>query len=1080
MRLKISIIILALLTIAPFGFLRAQSVIVRGKVTDPTDGSALIGVTVVEVDANDRNISGTVTDFNGVYLFKMKDPKNRIRFSYIGYKPQYQNLNNRETVDVQLQPDVIMLDGNGVVVQADKMGSEGMITVLNRATSVSRVEMEEIADVQAVSLDQALQGRMSNVDIVADSGDPGAGINIRIRGASTFTGNNKPLIVIDGIPFDGTIGNDFDFSSADDQQLGALVDIAPEDIETIEVLKDAASAAIWGSRAANGVLVINTKRGTNSKPSLSYSYKLSVASQPKTIPMLSGPDYVRMQKEALFNPSGNTKFIDRFRELAYDPTYALYDEFAQDTDWTDAITQTGYTNAHNVSLRGGGEKARYYLSLGYTDQEGTTVGTALERVTGRFNLDYHLSSKLLLSSRISFLRTDNDRNYNVNQDDNTGDVRGAAFRKMPNMSIYEIGEDGMPTDQYFSPRYYYQNDLAVSYNPVAMAKEAQNQKITDRINTVMTLQYNPKEWLQYKGTVSFNVNSEKTREYLPQSAVSGYWYNGLVNNSIEADKGANVIQTRNEFLLMPQNLGKHQLVARVMAQTTDKLSSSSLGVQSNLPTSDFRDPTLSADIIGANSGYGRYRSMGILYQGNYIYDDRYILSASLRSDASSKFGSEQRWGHFPAVSVAWRMESEKFMESLDFVNLLKIRASYGENGNEPEQSNLQYGVYGTNRGYMDLGGVRPANIELTNLRWETVKQTNIGVDFALWNDRLTVTAEYYNKTTEDLIFKDLSIPSSAGYAKMTQNFGTISNKGFELDLYAKLIEKKDFSLGFAFNIARNRNQMDELPENFNPEKANVNVNGQYAARIDVGDPIGSFYGYVYKGVYARDEDAIARDRNGEPIRTINGDGYVYMKKTTNGADYTFRAGDAIYEDINKDGVINELDVVYLGDGNPDVTGGFGPRIKYKGLALNMFFHYRLGQQVVNQTRMNTENMYTTDNQSEAVLRRWRKPGDETDIPRALYNYGYNWLGSDRFVEDGSYLRLKTLSMSYLFDKKLLKRFGIRECSVTLTAYNLFTWTKYSGQDPEVGLNGRDPFTIGYDKANTPPARSFTLGAMLRF
>ncbi|MCG8476696.1 MAG: TonB-dependent receptor [Cytophagales bacterium] len=1045
--------------------------------TDKEDGTPLIGVTVVEVDANGRFVNGAQTDFNGMYSLTISQGNVKIQFSYIGYQSVTEIVGSRTKIDIALGADVQALDE--VEIVADKMDSEGQIKVRNQTVAVSRVQMSDLEDLQATSPAEALQGRISNVDIVADSGDPGAGISIRIRGSSTINGNANPLIVVDGVPYEATIIPGFDFNSGDVAQFGSLIDMSPEDIQDIQITKDAASSAIYGSRAANGVVIITTKRGGHSKPRFSYNIRTSIGEQAREIPLLSGEDYVRVQKEAIFNKDGNT--AGSARELAYDREWERFHEYAQNTDWVKAITQRGVTHQHNLSVQGGGSKAKYFVSVGYKDQQGTTIGTSFKQLNTRVNLDYDISEKIKFKTDMSYTR--GDRGSNVDN------IRGQAYRRMPNMSIYERDDQGNPTSIFFTPDKYYQGSSITynngskkmkfeNYNPVAMAELASRSTLTDRIRTNLTLRYFPKPWITYMGWVAYDLSSGKTKDFLPSKVSGKSFFDRVSNVAGDRDTENITIMTNNELLIAPEPFGKHTFSYLVRLRTTNRESKGYGVITSNSASLILTDPSFDANIIKLQSYPGSSRELGVLHSMHYNYAEKYLLTASLRSDASSKFGANNRWGHFPSVSAGWRISEEPFLSNWEFLDDWKIRATYGEVGRTPYRDH--YGKYSADKPFLDIGAINPTGIQLNNLRWETTREYDLGFDLTMFGDRLNVIFDWYDKQTVDQLNPNVRIPSSTGFSKVLQNYGTMTNKGWELAIFSRLIQKKDFKFELSFNISRNENIVDKMPASFQFERIDVHRNGNYARRVELGDPIGSFYGYRFLGVYKDDEDAVARDTNGDPIMELGSNNKPMYMQMGGNSNYIFKGGDAKYDDINKDGVIDELDIVYLGNAMPDVMGSVMPTISYKSLTLSMGFHYRLGQQVINRTRMDMESMYNKNNQSKSVLRRWRKKGDVTNMPRALFESGFNWLGSDRFVEDSDYVRLKNLSLAYRFGKRVLDRLNIKQLHIIFTGYDLYTWTNYSGQDPEVGLSSSDPFFIGVDRGRTPPSRSYTLGVKLTF
>ena len=509
----------------------------------------------------------------------------------------------------------------------------------------------------------------------------------------------------------------------------------------------------------------------------------------------------------------------------------------------------------------------------------------------------------------------------------------------------------------------------------------------------------------------------------------------------------------------------------------DKKNGWYFGSTSNLPSSYLVNYAQPAPVYWIGDGYSQNRMIAFLGFVHYSLLDRYLVQVNLRREGSSRFGYDSRWGNFPSVSVAYRISSESFMKSLSFINDLKLRYSYGVNGNQPGGSYGYFNLYSTNQEYIDMPVVIPTNLQLDHFRWEKNSQINYGLDLFAFKNYLEIHFDVYNQKSKDLIWENLSLPSTSGFPNITRNWGSMDNHGWELTFVTDIVRKDAFNLDLNFNIAHNENRITEIPENFDFEYQSEANNGQYARRAIEGHPIGAFYGFRYLGVYATDADAVASDKQGNTIYDLTGKP-LYMRYG-NADGYRFRGGDAIYDDINNDGLINELDIVRLGDSNPRFIGGFGAKITWKNLTLTNFFHYRLGQDIVNRTKMNNENMYYRNNQSVSVLNRWRRQGDVTDIPRALYNQGYNWLGSDRFVEDGSFVRFKSVSISYNF-RELASKIKINEFKLYFMVYNLFTWTNYTGVDPEVPMLSNDPFFIGEDKADTPAPQSYMLSVNIKF
>lgn len=1064
--------------------------IVQGTVLD-NDKKPVSGVTVAEIDAEGRTIRATRTDIEGNFSLRISSTKHKLNISHISHKTLELAIESRTTFNVSLESST--KDLGDVVVISQRRVDNGMVAISekNLTTAQSRISAKDLEEMQAASIDQALQGRLAGVDITATSGDPGAGMQIRIRGTSSVNSSNDPLIVVDGMPYETQIPSDFNFGAADELGYAQLLNIAPSDIREITILKDAAATAIWGSRAASGVIVITTKRGGVGRPTISYTFKGSIMRQPEAIPMLSGDQYSTLIPEAYMNATGTPLNTQTVKEFQYDPNDPYwYYNYSNNTDWIGAITQTGWTQDHNISMTGGGEKARYFASLGYFNQQGTTLGTYLNRINTRINLDYNVSERILFRSDLSFSYTDNNRNFAEN-------LRDIAYRKMPNMSIYEYDEFGNNTGNYFSPANNIQgqyagvsssNNVSGTINPVAMAKNAKNNIITQRVTPHFNLQYDiVKRVLKATFDVQFDINNTQSKSFLPQTATGRPWTETSVNRAYNGDLDVFNVQTKTNLVFTPKlKSDNHELISFLSFNTYDNKVVSQEILTSNTASSVLQDPSSPSRTLDATSRLGSYvtqtRSVGLLLNGQYSYKDKYIVNAGIRGDGNSRFGADNRYGLFPSVSLRWRISGEKFMEkTLKKIDDLSFRASYGQSGNAPRRDYSYFSTYNTFAWtYLGNAGVYPANMELKDLRWETIVGQNVGVNLSMFKRRITMDIEFYKNKTRDLFYPGLQISSFTGFDRVDMNVGVMDNQGFELGLNTIPYKSKNWQIDFNFNIARNVNVIREISELYPTERGDLTANGQYKSFLRVNNPFGSFYGFKYLGVYKDQDATIARDASGKPIIGPNGQ-VIYMKFNYPSIGYTFQPGDAMYEDINHDGNINFQDVVYLGNGNPLFTGGFGSSVTFKGQwKLTAFFNYRYKYDVVNGTKMNTTNMYGFDNQSTAVLRRWRHDGDETDIPRALYRTGYNWLGSDRYVENASFLRFRTLTLRYTAPRKFVEKLKFKSMSGYITLENVLTWTGYTGQDPEVSMRGSDPFRVAADYSFTPPVKTFTVGLSASF
>lgn len=1066
------------------GILQAQNTkVLSGRVFEMVDGEKqpIPGANVVVANSQNRFLTGVATGGTGEYNFRVpaNEEELSIIFSFIGLKSQRVPYTGQPTIDVVLESEDLAV--GEVTVQGRHIDRVTGITEKQQTAATQRVDMDEIMSVSPVtSLEEALQGQLGGVDIIS-GGDPGARSSIRIRGTSTLNASADPLIVIDGIPYSTEINDDFNFATANAEDFGQLINIAPTDIESIEVLKDAAATAIWGTKGGNGVLMINTKKGARGKTRFTYSSKFTTRFEPDPIPMLDGNQYVAVMQDAIWN-TANAKGLANSQtelnllfdtpEINYSPNWRYFDEYNVDTDWLDEVRRTAFVTDNNFSMMGGGDKATYRFSVGYLNDQGTTIGTSLDRLTSLLNVNYNFSEKLRVDVDYSFTQTEKNGN-DLN-------ARSEAMAKMPNKSPYWIDDaTGLRMDQYFSRQNIDEFQGAFNgkknYNPVAMVHEGFNNssiresRITFRMNYYMTKD------LTYTGWASMKLNSNRNEKFLPQVATGVTGVSTYANQSADAVSDGFNLQTENK-LLYRKNWNKlHNLVAMALYRTNQSQGSNYYSQISGAASAGLADPTTGGAVSGYGSGSSETRSMSGIMNAHYTFMERYMLNATVNFEGNSSLGKSERWGMFPAIGLAWQAQEEEFIKSLGWVNEAKFRVSYGASGRSPSGASPYIGSFqalGDN--YMNMTAIAPIKIQLDNLKWETSRELNLGSDIILLDNKFTFSFDWYKKRTDDLLQKDVKIPASTGFTTIKwYNSGEITNTGVEFRLDYEVFRSSDWRVSVNGNINRNVNKIVSLPDNLTQE-AYTFSNGNYAQRLETGVPIGSFYGYQYLGVYQNVEETYARDADGGIMNDMEGNPIV----TQNGNLQVF-PGDAKYEDTNNDGVINQYDIVYLGNSMPVFTGGGGFQVKYKAFSVTTFFHGRAGQKVINQGRMNSEAMYGRDNQSTATLRRWRSEGDQTDIPRALYNYGYNYLGSDRFVEDASYIRLKSLSLSYNMPRELIQNLGISNLNIFVTGYDLFTWTKYAGQDPEVRMPSATNALVK-DEANTPISRRFAMGVNINF
>ena len=1098
-------IILMLALVATTG-LRAQTITsVHGTLSD--DMGPLMGATVCEIDGTGRIINSALTDLNGNFTMKVKNTKDKIRFSYVGLKTQTLPI-DRTTYKIKLTSATTLKE---VTIKSKRRVTGSGLPIPQREVSsaTQSISMKEFEGLAITSVDEALQGRIAGLDIIGNSGDLGSGSTMRLRGAgslNTLTDSN-PLIVVDGNVREVNLDN-FDMASANNEKFAELLNINPEDIAEIRVLKDAASAAIYGSQGGNGVIELTTKRGSRGAPKLTYSLKLTGTYQPKGYSMLNGDDYTMLLKESYFNPEQSDAEAD-IPELNYDPSFSEYEQYNNNTDWRDAVTQWGLRQNHYVTVSGGGEKATFRIGAGFDHETGTMIKQKLQRMSTRVALDYNVSERIRVSTNFALTYTKNDRNYES--------LLGNALKKMPNMSIYEqdplTGED---TDSYYtmlqSGSSKFNNDQKKYSNPVAVANLAKNKQTTYDMSPELIIQYqllgmDDDHWqLNWRGSVYMNIFNDYTDKYYPQELKTVSWNSGVNDTSNSSSKSVS-FNTKQQLTLIPAFKNKDH--AAMLLGRFELTSGSSTGQNENKQGAPSGITTTygGGQITGLGSSYNQWRSMYYTFSGHYAYKGRYIADATVRVDGTTKFGPNNRWGYFPSVSLKWIISDEPWMEPLKpTLSMFAIRPSWGRVGSQPTQNYLYTSKYGSTDRYIDLSAMKPLNIRLSNLKWQITTKYNAGIDLGFFDDRLNLVIEAYQETVSDMLQQSYRIPSNSGFASVPyRNSGKMRNTGWEFHINtSRLIKVGKFGFDMNANFGNNRNEVLEMDEFI---LSNLNSNYGYSnketlQRVQLHNPLGAIYGFRYKGVYEYNYSTFNRMTNEEraaflaaghtaPV-AMNADGSLIVDgqgnpvrmmfnytNDTSGRNYRFNGGDAIYEDINHDGQINALDIVYLGSSLPKLTGGFGFTFSYGDWRLNTQFTYRVGNKIINLARLDAEAMRNNDNQSQAVNYRWRKEGDVTTIPRAMYGdqSNYNTLVSDRFVESGTYLRMGYAQLNYSIKKKYLKWIGLNRINLYLSANNPFVLTKYSGVDPDISQGGYGPATDG---AQTPRSRSYTLGITVDF
>ena len=1112
-------------------FASAQGIRISGTVMAP-DGPVMM-CNVTERDANNRIVSASQTDINGNFSMEIKSTANKLQVSYIGYKTKTVPIGDKTVFDIEMEDQQTLKE---VVVVAKKRFNHGGLAIPANEVSVASqtFDMSNVEGLAFTSADEALQGQIAGLDIVANSGNLGAGTSMRLRGVTSINGSAEPLIVVDDNIFDNPDAT-FDFQNANEETYASLLSINPQDIADIQVLKDAAATAIWGSRGANGVIQIRTKRGSRGATRIDYSLRVQASWQPKGYNLLNGDDYTMMLKEMYYNPSQSASSTTNINEINYNKSWAEYENWNNNTDWVDAVTQTGWSQYHYLTIAGGGEKANFRISAGYDHQNGTIIKQSLDRFSTKLALDYFVSDRITFRVTFPLTYTSNNRNF----DDN---ILGRAQKVSPNMGIYRQNADGSNTNEYYTmlptggsgagstaPNTSSKELESIRNlgNPVAIANLAWRHEKTYRISPEFKLDYkllgtdDDKTKLDYTGMVYMDIYASSTPKFWPGSLFTKTWTDENYNRNENNEYNSLGFTTRHTLTFTPafKNKDWYATMFGRWEMTTGN-NNSQYQLRINTPNDVNSTSVDGGDLKSMSTGNGQWRSMSALFNGHFSYKSRYSLGVSVRADGTTKFGDTKKWGYFPGVSARWNISDEKFMKWANkWLSMLSFRPSWGIVGNQPGSEYLQYARYATGATYGQVGNNDGTTyleaLQLNNLKWEKTTQTNLGGDFGFFNGLITGDFNYYYKKTRDLLMKDVRIPSTTGFSTLAwTNVGDMENKGWELNIEAnKFINIGKFSMSANFNISQNFNKilaMDEsVLESINSDW-DASKRGSYLNRIQIGNPLGSIYGLRFKGVYQYTYEYLInmKERNnwsGEDLRNyinneflpsgktapiaIDNEGKVLMSSTgepvrqvynfkDGSSTYKFQGGDAIYEDINNDGQINSLDIVYLGNSNPKVSGGFGFNFFWgSNWSLKTSFSYRAGVKVVNSAKMGLEQMFNAYNQSSAVNWRWRKNGDVTNIPRAMFDTGYNFLGSDRYVEDASFIRMSYIQLVYNFNKKLLKALGMRRLQLSISGQNLFCWSKYSGTDPE---HSAGAWGIAYDNSQTPRSKSVTMNINVGF
>ena len=986
---------------------------IRGTIKDLETGETLPGVNVLAKGTT----TGTVTDVDGNYRLTVSDDVTTLVFSSVGYLAEEVEIGGQAIINVSLSPDIqslqeVVVVGYGTVKKSDLTGS------------VSSIKSEELTAYPAIGTVQALQGRAPGVQITANNGEPGASYKVRIRGGTSINASSDPLYVVDGFP-------------------GAALP-PPEDIASIEVLKDASATAIYGSRGANGVIMVTTKKGSKGQAKIDFNASYSMQNEINRLDLLNKQQF--------------TEYIQDTN-----PDFTPLDG---NTDWQDEIFQTGNIQNYQLGVSGGADNVNYYLSGTYFDQSGIILNSGYKRYSITSNIEIQAAERFKIGLNLFARRSQQDgaRTQEGSGGANNSGVVASAFKFGPDQPIRDANGN------YTLARLSDAHD-----NAVAVATEYVNENVTDRFQGNLFAEYQILDDLSFRTTLGVSSNNGRTGQYTPTTLQGGRGVGG--DGEIEGSK--NSLLLNENYLTYSKEFGIHNLT--VMGGYSYQISRNEnwSGRSQNFPTdagiywglgsgSVFQRPGSGLSEWELASGYGRI---------NYSLNSKYLITLNARYDGSSVFSENNKWAFFPSGAFAWNMSDEAFMQDLEAISFWKWRVSYGVTGNRaisPYQTLAALRaseVLAVENG-VPVNAITIDNVANENLSWESTTQLDIGLDIGLLEDRINLNMDYYDMVTSDLLFS-VPLPEYSGYGSQLKNIGKISNKGFEFSLNSRNLVG-DFQWDMGFNISANRNKVLELPDNGNDIQYSsgpghmVGLGNTQILRE--GEPVGVFYGFIYDGVYQEGDDFIEgggfeQEAGGEKFRDIDGT----------------RDDEGELTGV-PDGQLNNDDRTIIGNPNPDFIWGFNNDFRWKGFDLNVFFQASQGNDIFNYTLMELDLMAGRNNATTAALDRWTPSNTNTDIPKA--NGGRSRRASTRWIQDGSYIRLKNLALGYNVPQLVLDRLNIRKLRIYVSAQNLLTFTDYEGYDPEVNYRSdgstNSNRNLGLDYASYPNAKSYTFGINLGF
>lgn len=895
------------------------------------------------------------------------------------------------------------------------------------AGSLQTINGQALRDLPAAGFNQLLQGKATGVQVTANSGVPGGGITFRVRGNNSINASVDPLYIIDGVFISNT--DPIQTGLGNQQGSNPIADINPSDIESITILKDANATAIYGSLGANGVVIVTTKRGKlNSQAKTTLGAYRGWSTATKKFKLASGPETALLTNESRINTVIDNPALPApvlLPDPASQPTYNRSDD----------LFRTAATNNYEIAVQGGTERSAYYAGFGYNKQEGIVLPSDFQRYSGRLNYDNYLSRKVKIGTSVYLSRT--WRNVSSNDNNPQGVINSAIF---PRSYLPIYNADGTYA-RYGS-----------FDNHIALIKNLNNNAVGWRTIANVYGEYSILPELKFRSSWSLDNGSEYENNYTNTLLSAGIANNG----SASSFETKNLVLTNEQvitFIKTAGPSGKHNINALIGNTVNSVLSQGTSATGTGFASNDLTAVSV-ASIRSGSSYRNQSKLISFFGKASYTYNNRYTIDGSFRADGSSKFGSNNRWGYFPSGGFTWRASQEDFIRSLGVFDDLRFRASVGLSGNQNGIGPYAaQGLWSSGSSYLDQPGIAPSQLANPDLTWETTRQVDVGVEFSLLKSRLFVSADYYDKYTNDLLL-NVPVPYRTGFASYLQNYGAVSNKGFELAIRTVNISNDDFKWTTEFNISKNANRIEKLASDIA-----LGASGRNISILRQGYSVNSFQ--LYKQLYV------------DP-----------------------QTGNAVYDDVNKDGLITAADRQIVGNALPKYTGGFTNTVNYKGFDFTLFFYFQEGNKI-----MNMNDFFLVHGNTQAnigflprQLERWQKPGDITDIPRlttsslnpaannsAANNYGGNVANlSSRYLEDGSFIRLKSISLSYTLPSSLVRKWGLGSIRTYIQATNLLTFTDYGGPDPEISSQSGNQNTAGYDWATVPQPKTIQIGINLSF